>query len=187
MGKRVSGHVDLKSLIQKAESFDFACKVIQAHGPGRVVAGFALVVNSAWTCEAFMKALTLAERRLNPLETHNLRHLFDDMSDDAQAEVQERFEIEILPKLQQSINAPGLPTKLTPPTSFGVALDRSARAFIDFRYANQSNKPMHYHLIGMPVLLRDRLYRIRPDLVPGFNVSRVPRSRQPNENDRKPE
>lgn len=174
MAKRVAGRVDLKSLVQKAESFHFACKVIEAHGPGRVVAGFALVVNSAWTCEAFMKALTLAERKLNPLGSHNLRHLFEDMGDETRAEVQERFEKELLPGLQQNMNVPGLPAKITPPSTFGVALDRSARAFIDFRYANQSNKPMHYHLMGMPVLLRDRLYRIRPDLVPGFNVERVP-------------
>ena len=173
MPKRVSAHVDLPSLLQKAESFTFACRVIEAHGAGRVVAGFALVTNSAFACEAFMKALTLAERRLAPLETHNLKHLFFDLTEQTRSQIEKRFEDEILPSLQSGYKTPGLPKGLVPPNTFKVALERSARAFIDFRYANQSKKPMPYHLLSLPTLLRERLYEVRPDLKRTYRVSSV--------------
>lgn len=175
MGKRVQKMPDLPSLIQKGESFRYACQIIQSHTPGRVIAGFALVTNNAFAAEAYLKCLTMIERKLKPLQTHNLMHLFRDLSSEAQQQLGERFERELLPSLQYQFNDPNLPAGLSGPSSFDVALQRSAFAFVDWRYADRSDKPMHYHLLGMPDLARERIYRLRPDLKRYPNVTMASR------------
>lgn len=151
--------------MQKGDSFLYAVQTLERQGVGRSVAGFALVVNSAFASEVYLKVLALIERNLRPLMTHNLEHLFKDISPETQRIIKDIWERDYLPGLQKDYSHLDLPKVFTAPHSFEDALRKSASAFIEFRYGGFSDKPRYFHMLALPILLREQIERQRPDLI----------------------
>lgn len=165
--------------MQKGDSFLFATQVLERQGAGRSVAGFALVVNSAFASEVYLKVLTIVERNLRPLKTHNLENLFRDISPETQSAIRKKWEKDFLPDLQKNYSHINLPKEFKRPHSFDDALRKSASAFVDFRYGGFSNKPRYFHMLALPVLLRDQIKSRRPDLIKVPRVSVFPANPPP--------
>lgn len=160
--------------MQKGDSFLYATRVLEERGAGRSVAGFALVVNSAFASEIYLKVLTIIERNLRPLKTHNLENLFRDISPDTQDFIRKTWERDVLPGMQKNYSHIDLPNVFSPPSSFDDALRKSSSAFVDFRYGGFSSKPRYFHMLALPVLLRQQIERQRPDLIKVPRVSVYP-------------
>lgn len=179
MPKRVEEDVDPEAFMQKGDSFLFATKVLGQQGMGRSIAGFALVVNSAFASEVYFKVLTIVERKMKPLRTHDLVHLFKDVGAETQEFIRETWERDFLPDLQKDYSHLDLPNVFKRPQSFDDALRKSASAFMDFRYGGFSNKPRYFHMLALPMLLRERIRHKRPDLIKTQRVTVYPANPPP--------
>lgn len=165
MAIRLAEMPETGAFMQKGDSFLFATQVLEGQMTGRSVAAFALVVNSAFSSEVYLKVLTIIERQLKPLKTHNLENLFKDISPETQSVIRNTWEKDFPPGLQKDYSHIDLPKVLSQPHSFDDALRKSASAFVDFRYGGFSGKPRYFHMLALPTLLRAQIQRQRPELI----------------------
>ena len=166
--------------MQKGDSFLFATQLLERQLTGRSFAAFALVVNSAFAAEVYLKVLTIIERKLKPLKTHNLEHLFKDIGSYSQKLIRETWDRDFLPDMQKDYSHIDLPKVFKHPQSFDDALRRSELAFVDFRYGGFSSEPRYYHMLALPVLLRNRIGEVRPELIKAPKVTVYPANPPPN-------
>ena len=141
--------------------------------PAPIVApmAFAYITVHAFTCEAFLKVLTLLEKKLPPLETHNLRHLFNDVSEETQERIRRTWEERHLDDVQGKKVIGGLPSWWTVPRNFDQALDKCAKAFIDWRYTTGTEeKPLQFHLMGLSAILREIILEKKPEWPTGMGI-----------------
>jgi hypothetical protein len=164
MPKRVQGKVDPKSMFRRGASFHNA-SVFLNNQPMQVLAQmtFAWVTCQAFACEAFLKVLTQLERRLSPLETHHLRHLFNDISPETQGRIRAEWTDKCLPGVNGSNFSGQLPTWWDAPQSFDQALDKCAKAFVDWRYKDSETTPLYFHLTGLPGIIRRIILERKPE------------------------
>jgi HEPN domain-containing protein len=90
-----------------------------------------LVVNSAFTCELYLKALGLITGS-NALKGHDLVKLLNAQSPDVKNEIYQRYDRlyqarDTLPELKQPLSR----------ASFDAAIEEVKSAFVDWRYAHE--------------------------------------------------
>jgi len=162
--KRVDPPFDAKSIMQHGDQFHATMRLIGAQGDPEF-ANFAtpFVACAAFALEVYLKVLTNIERKLPPLKTHNLLHLFQDISAETQAYLDFQWTDEALPKLQQHQNHPNLPKDYPKVHTFRQALEMSADAFVDWRYSSTSKNRM-FCVPDLVPMARAVILAKRPDL-----------------------
>ena len=151
MPKRVDPPFDVKGLMQQGDQFLHAMHLFgQQTNDEFAKVATPFVVCSSFALEAYLKVLTYIEKNLRPLKTHNLRDLFFDISPESQVILEEKWTKEALPKIMRHHQNPYLPSDFPRIQTFRQALEQSAHAFVDWRYAGRKD---------------DRNFSL-PDLVP---------------------
>lgn len=180
MPKRASEHIEPSRLFQKADSFDHASKALmRLPAPLAAHCGFAMVVNAAFACEAYLKVLAKLESGLQPLETHNLKFLVQDLLTETAARVRFEWERDYLPRIRDSWANPRAPKQFRPPQSFDQAIDQSSRAFIDWRYTPDPEKPLFFHMLDLPKIVRPIILEREPSFNRVYKLDRFDRDGNP--------
>ncbi len=165
MPKRVKHPIKPESLYQKGESFHFTAHYLNQQ-PMEVLgpAGFAFVTCMAFACEVYLKVLAFIETGRQPLETHHLWFLFEELPPEMREAIDREWTTKCLEGLQVRSNHPDIPAELKrSPQSFRQAMEQSSRAFVDWRYGDSDGKVMAFHMIGLAPILRAMILERKPE------------------------
>lgn len=122
---------EIAKIVMIARQFDLACAEIENVDVVKFNAITPLVVNSAFTCELYLKALCLITGSKAP-KGHDLVRLLAAQAPDVIDEVYQRYD-----RLHQARDAPA---DLKQPLSralFDAAIKEVSSAFVDWRYAHE--------------------------------------------------
>lgn len=161
--------LDALALFRRAESFYFTVHFLRSqHITVQGQGSFALMTCAAFALEAYLKVLSQLQRDGPPLEGHNLRELFHDLSLETQKVARRMFlkaeggPAEMKKRAREYQRQ--MPSYMKMPQSFEEALDLSANAFIEWRY--NSTKPCHFHVGILLGYMRDEILKLEPDWRP---------------------
>lgn len=150
--------------MEHGDQFHFAMTIFGRQGD----ADFPNLATPFVTCasfalEAYFKVLANIERRLLPLHTHNLKHLFADISDASQRRLEAEWSATALPRLARQMADPNLPRDMPRVQTFQQALEMAATSFVDWRYATRKDNRF-FHLPDLVPMARRVIVDQRPEL-----------------------
>lgn len=113
----------------------------------------------AFAAEAYLKCLLMLEGKTAP-QTHHLLSLFHKLEPESQKTIKRWWDKESKPslkKLKKQGPTPGLKVPLT----LREALDQSATAFVDWRYAGEGSE-IAFTIMAFPLFVRRRILENEP-------------------------
>lgn len=164
MPKRLDQKVDAEELFIRADGLLISARIIQLYNlqVGAVCAPGTIMCASC-AVELYMKVLAQIERDEPPLWGHQLNALARDLSAKSYARIRKAW-----------LNLNAEPIKLAKakhpewtrfPTTFEIALMRSAKAFIDWRYGD-TGAPKSWCLDQITQELRNIIIELKPEWRP---------------------
>lgn len=122
---------EIAKLVMIARQFDLACAEIESVDVVKFNAITPLVVNSAFTCELYLKALCLITGSKAP-KGHDLVKLLNAQDPGVKDEIYQRYD-----RLHQARDAPPDLKQPLSRASFDAAIEEVKSAFVDWRYAHE--------------------------------------------------
>ena len=120
-----------------------------------------LIVIDALTSELFLKCLICIETGSTP-HGHNLRSLFDQLSDETRTRLQSWWDSEIATHRREDWDK--LERFLKIDRDLPGALDKGTNAFERYRYSYEGNtQGLHYYLEDLPALLERLILEKKPE------------------------
>ena len=99
MPKRIQPPFDVKSFMEHGDQFHFNMIIIRKQPEDEFpMLVTPWVVSAAFALEVYFKVLAHLERKLLPLKTHNLLHLFEDISAQSQMKIEAEWTTQHLPR-----------------------------------------------------------------------------------------
>jgi len=151
-----------QSIFVHATGFHKATEALQAGGPGTPafdpLCFCAMVTNSAFACELYLKCLIQMTTGQSYFKQHDLRKLFATLPDPIQAEIEKRFDAIEIPEYDLS-NASKEVQEVAANrrNNFRTTLKDGAKAFESWRYMYEFEKDTDlnaYGLFPLPPILR---------------------------------
>lgn len=172
--KQALGAIAAEKVFEHAECFYRASAALRSHLPvhlrpdhfenihAAVTLTEPLIVLDALASELFLKCLICIETGSTPPK-HDLKQLFDKLSDTARTRIQGFWDSEIAVSRREkwdSLEKLGLKIARDLPS----ALAKGAKAFERYRYSYEGNtEDLHYYLEDLPPLLERLILEIKPE------------------------
>ncbi len=137
----------------------------------------ALVTNSAFASELYLKCLIQIETGQMIKHEHNLYTLFRKLPGKTQQEIEELFNTELAKQVKHDVNrAPADAQKAIAdrPTAFRQILRVGGQAFVEWRYLYETDNTAPFGLFPLPEILRKVILIRKPEWANfGFTVRRL--------------
>lgn len=159
MAKRVKAQFDAEAMLHQAMGFVDAAKILYSMFCERTPhLAFPMMVNVAFASELGLKVLRHIEAGDQPLETHNLWRLFQDLSSESQDWIADEWERHSgLDKLREDPAHDG-----RVPNSLLEALKQAENAFLHWRYPPKGST-ISIHLGPFPAIVVNRVLLVKPE------------------------
>jgi hypothetical protein len=123
----------------------------------------AMVTNSAFASELYLKCLIIIETGQLMKDQHNLRKLFLKLREDTQKTIENHFDEEMAKAPDISEEAKARLGGRIPPTTLREALVQGGDAFIKWRYIYEDTNLQFFALFPLPKFLADVILARKPE------------------------
>lgn len=167
--KYPAASLDVENILAVAESFDKSRWILfktysEIGDDGLFVA---IICNSAFAIELYMKLIYVIENAKLPTNTHNLKQLFGVLSVASQQEIKTRFEASVDTDETIKYIKENHPER-APAYDFSQVVEDLSDAFVAYRYSFEPNskKPIKNAVAtgNLIISLRSYIKQLRPDL-----------------------
>jgi len=137
----------------------------------------ALVTNSAFASELYLKCLIHLESGQLIKDEHNLHKLFQKLSEKTQQEIEGPFNAELAKAATYDLSQASEQSKRvisSRPKTLREALKVGGKAFVEWRYLYEYGETGHFGLFPLPAILRNTILSRKPDWANfGFKLQRI--------------
>lgn len=173
---RLEKLINVEQTFSRAIDYLYATRVLQKLGTNLVLTvAHSYVTLAALALELHLKVLAQLEREEPPLDTHNLKFLAGDLKKESYKRIAKAWRATWKSRRKQIGDSPHVPDFAKVPAEFRDALDKSATAFVDFRYFIPERHAPAWQLDGATEEVQRMILELKPELlaVATFRVEQV--------------